>query len=302
MSTILWKTLLVAWYVALTPLTHVAIPIVLFVWNVVKHTLVIPLLLMVRIALFGLVYLPLTPVLLAVHVKYDADVAVEVSLFRLVLELMPHVRFFLVNLLHYVMISLFAGGIVGFVAGANLSLVARLVQLPDFADDDSAKSRFSRKTQTTPYFDEMDRKINRLKRENLSEPVTPRRRLEDQGPIVSNLPVIKKEETSPVAVGMKPLALTANQEEFYEDDDGYRYLRYDVPEISPFEHLSHVDSVHTILEEDSSGVEDDGDHSVGETNAQPSTLDSANVESIFTANTLVDLELTIEEEEPEPTK
>lgn len=292
MSEIFWITILVVWYAALTPLTHFSLPIVNFVWNVFKHTLVIPTLLVLRITLFGLVYLPLTPVLSVAKVKYDTEVAVEVSLFRLFVDLKPHIQFFLLNLLHYVMISLFVGTFVGFVAGFNISIVARIVALPE------GKARSSRKTQTTPYVNAIEQRVAKVERKEAAE-TKPHEPDSEPLPSVSNIPVIKKEEVP--AILLKQLPSSSTDAEVYEDDDGYSYMSYDLPETSPFQYLSHVDSVHTILEEEESNLEEESlEDSKVSTPDPAGTLNPTTAGTTFTADAgeeLVQLETTSDEED-----
>lgn len=99
-------------------------------WLVVKHTIVVPLLLMLRITLFGLVYLPLTPVLTAADVDYDQTVSVESLLLQLVFHSIPHAAFFALHLLHYVIIAAVTGVIVGWFTGLNISVVSKVLTPP----------------------------------------------------------------------------------------------------------------------------------------------------------------------------
>lgn len=228
------STVLVVRYVVLMPFTHFIFPIVFFIKAVVSHTVIIPVLLMMRIAIFGLVYLPLTPFLSLAHVNYDKNVPVEVSLFRLLKDASPHLWFFLINLLHYVMVSLFVGTFVGLVTGFNLSLIVRIVTLPN------KKSTASKMTQTTPYVSAIERKLARFPQDGLKSGVTIKRESigdnpikfeskRDVGialsplplPVLSNAPVIKKEER----LNRKPI-FRPNNMEMYEDDDGYSYMTY----------------------------------------------------------------------------
>lgn len=283
MSSALWNIVLVAQYVVFMPLTHVVFPIVIFWWNVLKHTLIIPILLMIRTTLFGLVYLPLTPVLSAVRVKYDTDVPVEVSLFRLTVDLWPHVKFFLVNLLHYVMISMFVGIMVGFVAGFNVSIVSRFVALPE------KKVTASKNTQTTPYVNALRERIAKAAEEQTTntrpkeEPIFDKAKISQakiNEPALSNEPVVKKEEVLPFI--RKPFVSSSNERDVYEDDDGYSYMTYESPE--PEERLLPLDAVHTIEEE---SEEEDAFHPQyfpGSLLAPTATLNSTWTGSTFTTN------------------
>lgn len=293
MPSVIWNILVVAWHVAILPLTFVVFPIALLIWNIIKHTFVIPILLMLRTTLFGLVYLPLTPVLSAVRVKYDTEVPVEVSLYRLLVDISPHVRFFLVNLLHYVMISLFVGVIVGFFTGFNISIVMRFVVLPE----DQPKR--TRRTQTTPYVDALKQRIAeaeaKLKQESQEpqEPMEPPKpepevKAEPKEPLLSNVPAIKKEEPKEepkkeqgLPFIRKPIITTPTEREGYEDDDGYNYLTYETPE-PPQNTLQ--DSVHTILEEELEDDVLDPERYPGSLLAPTATLNSTWTGLTFTTN------------------
>lgn len=235
-------------YVVFMPLTHVVVPIATFFWNIIKHTIVIPLLLMARVTLFGLVYLPLTPFLAAVKVKYDTDVPVEQTLFRLAVSIMPHLRFFLVHLLHYTMISIFVGGFVGAVAGLNLSIVARIISFPESkpqmektatdtnitnvvkVDKAVPHARWRMEPSTKAIIEggptsdlSLDPLFSRNKqigeRPQIARAASPEIKVESPQPLVSNIPV--KKEPPLRAVAASPDA------EVYEDDDGYSYMTYE---------------------------------------------------------------------------
>lgn len=248
------------WYVVLMPFTHFLFPIVFFFKALISHIFVIPLLLMIRIAIFGLVYVPLTPILKLARINYDKNVPVEVSLFRLLRDASPHIGFFLISLLHYVMISIFVGTFVGLVAGLNIALVVRIVMFP------TTKSTASKTTQTTPYVSAIERKLanynqrvpklETMKSEE-KEPVKIEHR-KDVGvglsplplpppldPILSNSPVIKKEESYQFKPVFKP-----NTMELYEDDDGYSYMTYD-----SLDHVPLVAKVDTETKEGPSSAD-----------------------------------------------
>lgn len=251
------NTVLVVRYVVLMPFTHFIFPIVFFIKAVVSHTVIIPVLLMIRIAIFGLVYLPLTPFLSLAHVNYDKNVPVEVSLFRLVKDASPHLWFFMINLLHYVMVSVFVGTCVGLVTGFNISLIVRIVALPN------RKSTASKTTQTTPYVNAIEHKLARypqvgpksgtrgttVKKEPIGDRPVKAEYRRDVGialsplplPVLSNAPVIKKEEGH----NLKPVFRPSNME-MYEDDDGYSYMTYGSQDPLHGPHFPRVDSFSVV--------------------------------------------------------
>lgn len=162
------SVVLIVGTVVLAPLNYVARPIFISVWQLVKHVLVIPCLLVFRIALYGTVYLPLTVVLSVANIPYDKTAPVELSLYRLLVAAWPHAAFLSINLLHYLLVSVIFGVCVGLVSGTNMLLVGYLLRWPE------KKSSVSVKVQTTPFFNAKaehtwDRHVASVKREHHDE-------------------------------------------------------------------------------------------------------------------------------------
>lgn len=86
-------------------------------------------LLIIRTFLFGLVYLPLVPVLLLLNVEFDTSVPVEKALYRLVHSAWPHLKSLVGHSFHYLMVSVFLGTTAGIVAGVNISITSRIFLL-----------------------------------------------------------------------------------------------------------------------------------------------------------------------------
>lgn len=243
--------------VALFPLTHFLLPLVALVFAVVKHTILVPLLLIVRTGLYGFVYVPLVPVLAAAGVPYDSTVAVEVALYRLFVASVPRVSDFLFHAVHFFMVSVYVGSFVGAVAGVNLFLVSKVLHLPDPPKP------------TMPFVDRYAQQLATLE-------LPPA----DENPIPANEPRIKQEPVSDVSVAARvPSAPSFNpivrdytypNPSLFEDDDGYSYAPFHMtkpePSVLPSaapEQTSSDDlvprkvprrksasSVHTIVEED----------------------------------------------------
>lgn len=158
MTPLLYTTFSITKMMVLLPITYFAVPIVRFWWLIIKHTVFYPALLMFRTFLFTFVYLPLMPLLNTAKIHYDSNVPVEISLYRLVIMLHPHVTFLVINLIHYLMISLFMGSTVGVIAGFNLSLVSKIFNMS------SEPKKSARYTQTTPYVDSVTNRANLAKK------------------------------------------------------------------------------------------------------------------------------------------
>lgn len=206
--------------VAAFPVTHIAIPVVLAVWAVICHVFLIPVLLVGRIWLFGLVYLPLSPLLSAARVHYDRDVPVEVALFRVLADALPHFFFFLVQLLHYVIVGILVGSTVGMFTGINISLISKTLAV-DQPKPEPKKPKVSPEPKTKvkqepespkpeikpkPDLEEMNRIISALKDSDLWE-------------YLQNRPAKGSASNSPAQV----LKTRTFPEEPFEDDDGYNY-------------------------------------------------------------------------------
>lgn len=229
------------------PITHICVPVLRLCWLIFKHTVAIPALLTFRTFLFTFVYVPLTPLLVTANVSYDANVPVEVWLYRLVLSLRPHVALFLVHLTHYFMISLFMGTTVGIVAGFNIGLVSRLFNV-------SETHRTSSYVQTTPFVDKLANRPS-LKVDNTLSWATSSDAKTERGPrAAEQSPVKVKTEYETGMSQKKPLAnavdskfgigssntsapfdfkntktdlLEVLSRQLYEDDDGYGLMGYD---------------------------------------------------------------------------
>lgn len=268
MNSVVSTIFLALQYVVLMPITHFILPIFFFVKAVITHTLLIPCLLTLRLAIFGLVYLPLTPVLNLAKVNYDSDVPVEVFMFRLLRDLYPHFCFFLINLLHYLMVSIFLGTFVGIIAGLNMSLVSHILSLPE------SKPMSVKNTQTTPYLNALERRSAQIKKEfgdlntspvklepkeennalSLQDPEVkkePEGEEREDGPILSNSPVVKLEEV--LTVRLKPFVRSSDAE-MYEDDDGYSYMTFDIEEEPDAPIFPQIEQVETITEESDSEI------------------------------------------------
>lgn len=227
--------------VVLFPFTNILFYVILSVWLVLKHTIVVPFLLMIRIAVFGLIYLPLTPVLTAADVDYDKTVTVEGLLLQLAVHSVPHVAFFAIHLLHYVIIAAVTGVIVGWFTGLNISVVSNVLTPPPLEE---------------VLQEELERtkaKMEELKAQLPSIELPTDSKSEDKKePAVKVEPVdavskIKEQQTEPeellVAdiVKNKPKSLKRGKVDFsetgaehtYEDDDGYNYMRYLKEDIEP---------------------------------------------------------------------
>lgn len=278
MLAVLWPVLLVAKAVALIPVTIVWY-IVYIPWKTIENLVVIPLLLIARIMLFGFIYMPLTPVLQVLDVEYNNDVPVEVSLYRLLVDLQPHFFFFIKHLTHYVMVSVFVGSFVGMIAGLNISIVNRVLS---FQEPKKAKGpRLATKSRATPNIAKLQQRMEeRIKKEMKEPAVTVEAVAVKKEPLalLSNIPVVKQEPQVRV-LSFKPKP-TAPGEEVYEDDDGYSYMAYEdaqtdisEPNSGSGETESSSGVVPTILEESDSELSPEAPNSDDSLADTPRRLD-----------------------------
>lgn len=192
---VLGLVLSVATSVVLFPFHYILLPPVLLVVAVVNHVIVIPMITLVRILILGFVYIPMLPFLhtLSIEHDYDNNSRIEVTVYKIVLSAYPHLRFFMINLLHYFVVCAAIGVIFGIVASGWLNFSSLMFN----SVTPSSKKHVKQKdlyTQTTPYLNKLMNKVD---------------------------PVIKV-ENSP-----GPLFDLSNHgddtEMIYEDDDGYDY-------------------------------------------------------------------------------
>lgn len=239
-----WTAGQVALKTALFPFTHVLFYIVLSLWLVLKHTVIVPLLLILRIALFGLVYLPLTPVLTVADVEYDETTSVESLIWQLAVHLAPHVAFFLIHLLHYLIIT---GVVVGWFTGLNMSVVLKVLTPPPVEEKiqeeiDLTRARMEElKRQLPPKVESTLREAMKPKRESKDEEVkeeareSPKIKTEQPESALASPPEGPAQLTVADIVQNRPRVLlqkgkvdfSGNGTELaYEDDDGYNYMSY----------------------------------------------------------------------------
>lgn len=132
--------------VALAPLNYFVRPVLSVLWLLVNHLVLIPCLLVIRIFLYGVIYLPLTVLLSVARVSYDSAAPVEIALYRLAVTAWPHMVFLFVNLVHYFILSAIIGVAVGVVSGTNMSLVGYVLTWL------GPRQSIPKATQTTPFF------------------------------------------------------------------------------------------------------------------------------------------------------
>lgn len=154
----------------------------------ITHTIAIPLLTIARILLYGFIYTPIKPVLHALSIDYTLqENHVESTLVQLVVTAWPHASFFLINLLHFIMASIFIGLFVGTVSGYWLRAISSVLATAP----SKAKSYGFDFNKPTPHVD----------------------KLMDRLPTTNKIKVEEPDFSEAIASGRN----------LYEDDDGYTF-------------------------------------------------------------------------------
>lgn len=184
-------------------------------YGTIYHLLLVPTQMLIRIIVYTFIYLPLKPFLLVMNIDES----------RTLLEAFFHFRFFLINLVHFAMVSIFLGVVVGIVTGFNLKLISHL--LTELPKEQKAKYKLpvvpekSSKKSTSLFSDLRDQVVvkdtfgkepqhyfgNKINRENYVE---------------QRSPEVTKD-------------LESNEGSYiFDDDDGYIYSPYNNSRVSPF--------------------------------------------------------------------
>lgn len=216
-----WAT--AALWVAAIPITHIVFPIAYFLYGLVLHFWLIPALQVLKVLNYTFIYLPFKPVFYWMELG-DPSVLTLVQTF-------PHFWFFVINMVHYLMVSAFFGIMVGVMTGLYLKVIQSVLTM----DNVEQKVRLQLVTETTkspnkkatPFVEEYLKKLNEpaAKQEPQSKPLS--RALNNSltfQTIVNNI-------ASSVRGG-RANEITLGQEYTYEDDDGYNYSSLPSPSLS----------------------------------------------------------------------
>lgn len=202
-----------AFWVAAFPVTHVVYPLVYFVYSIFLHFLFIPAFQVLKVLNYAFVYLPFKPVFYWMEL---GDPSVQT-----LVQTLPHFRFFVINMIHYLMVSAFFGVLVGVVTGLYLKVIQSMLTVEDARKQAHlrlvALSKKKSKSKPVPFVDEYLEKLNKpaVKRE-VPEPVSQalHNSLTFQN-IVSNIASLVR--------GGRMADMTLGQNYTYEDDDGYNF-------------------------------------------------------------------------------
>lgn len=218
---------------SLLPLTHLVFPCFNFSYQIVRHAILIPLAICFNIMIYGFVYLPSKPILYML--------AIEEPTKEVLMAMVPHFQFFVMVLVHYLMVGIIFGLITGVVTGFNLRIIKFL--LTSQATDAAPKKGTDIKKQEIPLLNELASQsssgvstgYNTKKTlpddfDSVSEQLDPRR-------LGSSLKYISSEDMptrSELSVG--------GSKQGYEDDDGYSYTTGDGTNVRtiPFPNESQV--------------------------------------------------------------
>lgn len=187
----------------LLPVTHLLLPVFRLCYFFFRHLVLIPIGLLLRGLLYGVVYLPLSPVLFVAQIRLDNHLTIESSLLNLICNLWPHIRMLVNHCTHYFMVSFYVGTLVGVLAGFNMCVISWLFRLPLEITDksrDEIKGESSQKQHILP----------------------------QKHGLVVNEPKIKLEALDSHYEEIRPAPLLDGP--VYEDDDGYSYMALASPD------------------------------------------------------------------------
>lgn len=213
-----------ALWVAAIPITHIVFPIAYFFYSLVLHIWLIPAFQVLKVLNYTFIYLPFKPVFYWMELG-DPSVLTLVQTF-------PHFRFFIINMVHYLMVSAFFGIVVGVMTGLYLKVIQSVLTVDDVENNvrlqlvtESIKS--SNKNKAMPFVEEYLKKIN--------EPVAKQEPESKQLSQALNNSLTFQTIVNNIASsvrGGRANDMTLGQEYTYEDDDGYNYSSLPSPSIS----------------------------------------------------------------------
>lgn len=222
-----WKAI----SITLFPFSNLLLPVARFFYLVAHHVFIVPIILVFRIFIYGFVYLPLRPFLFLLEISLDPNDDVEVSLINLAMRLLPHVRFFVVTLVHYFMVSVLLGAAVGVGVGLNLSFISAVFSSIQNTPQKAAKRKaLQNRPRNTLRASPAPRKGRaRVKIEDADTSPLGLLPQGQKGPILVKSEAAEIESVAPntqreSSPKKRWTPSDARHQYAYEDDDGYNYL------------------------------------------------------------------------------
>mmetsp|Transcript_5349 Transcript_5349/g.6132 ORF Transcript_5349/g.6132 Transcript_5349/m.6132 type:complete len:345 (+) Transcript_5349:3225-4259(+) len=214
----------------LLPLTHLIYPCLNLSYQMIKHFVFIPLAISVKILIYGFLFLPSKPLFYILGLDEPTRENIKI--------LIPHIRFFMVNLTHYVMVGIMFGTFVGIITGFNLRLIQFLLTLSDIQTIPNKVK--NEKSQTTPYLNDFISQVTpSVSNEFSGKNTTPIGY--DSTP--DTIDSINKTRTGKYVAGQpkeSPNMLSLGSSNFaYEDDDGY----YPIIKRGKFKHSTQNSAI-----------------------------------------------------------
>lgn len=228
----------------LLPLTHLIYPCLNLSYQMIKHTVFVPLAITVNILIYGLLFLPSKPLFYILGIDELTRDNIKV--------LIPHIQFFMVNLTHYVMVGVIFGTVVGILTGLNLRIIQYLLTISDIETIPNKVK--NEKNQTTPYLNDLVSQVTPSVSNEFVEKNTTPIGYESTPEVIDsgNRTRISKYATSQIR--SSPTVLSLGSSNFaYEDDDGY----YPVTQRGKFKDseknraMSHIDTHPFTIKEES---------------------------------------------------
>lgn len=196
----------------LLPLTHLIYPCLNLSYQMIKHTVFIPLAITINILIYGFLFLPSKPLFYILGIDEPTRDNIKV--------LIPHIQFFMVNLTHYVMVGVIFGTVVGILTGFNLRIIQYLLTISDIETIPNKVK--NEKNQTTPYFNDLVSQVTPSVSNEFADKNTTPIGYESTPEVLGSGNRTSTGKYATSQVRSSPNMLSLGSSNFaYEDDDGY---------------------------------------------------------------------------------
>ncbi|CAG90485.2 DEHA2G10648p [Debaryomyces hansenii CBS767] len=207
----------------LLPLTHLIYPCLNLSYQMIKHTVFIPLAITINTLIYGFLFLPSKPVFYILGIDEPTRENIKV--------LIPHIQFFLVNLTHYVMVGVIFGTVVGIITGFNLRVIQYVWTISDIETIPNKVK--NEKVQTTPYLNGLVPQVTPSVSNEFAGKNTTPIGYESTPEILGSGDTTRTRKYATSQIRSSPNMLSSGSSNFdYEDDDGY----YRVKQREKIEH------------------------------------------------------------------
>lgn len=207
----------------LLPLTHLIYPCLNLSYQMIKHTVFVPIAITINTLIYGFLFLPSKPLFYILGIDEPTRDNIKV--------LIPHIQFFIVNLIHYVMVGVIFGTVVGIITGFNLRIIQYLLTISNIETIPNKVK--NEKVQTTPYLNDLISQVTpSVSNESAGKNTTPIG-YESTPEVLGSGNRTRTGKYPTSQTRSSPNMLSLGSSNFtYEDDDGY----YPLAQRGKFKH------------------------------------------------------------------